>query len=148
LGVLFKGFIEPPLILPSLSWPTEKLELIAFYKQTKGAPAFEYHCIGNAVFMDRFLCVIDKIMHAIIESWPCAVFIGSTTADLFIHWPTQYALSVYCYMKIGPFLGWRSAASFVFFRQNKKEPSGNTSRERAIVSALPLKDIIMCSDKI
>jgi hypothetical protein len=35
---------------------------------------------------------------------------------------------------------------FAFFRQNKNGPGGNA--HTAIVSALPLKDIIMCCDKI
>jgi hypothetical protein len=41
------------------------------------------------------VCVIDKIMHAIIESWPSAVFIGSSVADLFIHLVlSQYASGI------------------------------------------------------
>lgn len=68
------------------------------------AIAFEHSSI--LAFQPRArVCVIDKIMHAIIESWPSAVFIGSSVADLFIHWALYFFLSIrlwYCYMKIGP----------------------------------------------
>lgn len=93
--------------------------------------------------------VIDKIMHAIVESWPSAVFIGSIARLVYTLLGPLFLSIRLWYIVIWKLDPVRSFSIFLRFSTRIKTGRAATRVESAaIVCAMPLKDIIMCCDKI